>query len=215
MPRWQAADGRLALGWCSDCGQGDPCRRRENQFAIPASGGSRRPGSHADGRQTLHAAQIALIQAWIDQGAVWPASVGVKAPELQKHWAFVPPVRSAMPETKNRAWVRNPIDAFVLARLENESLSLLLKPIGRRCCAALSLDLIGPAADARRGRRLPRRQSRPTPTKSRSIACSLRRITASAGAASGWTRRATPIPTAMKRTSRARSGSIATGSSTR
>ena len=71
-----------------------------------------------------------------------------------------------------------------------------------------------PAADARRGRRLPRRHVARTPTRSRSTGCWPRRTTASAGAGTGSTRPATPTPTATRRTSRGRSGSTATGSST-
>jgi hypothetical protein len=39
-------------------------------------------------------------------------------PSDRRHWAFRPLRKPAIPEVKNRAWVRNPIDAFVLARLE-------------------------------------------------------------------------------------------------
>ena len=52
-----------------------------------------------------------LIKQWIDQGAKW-----------ETHWAFVPPKRPAVPEVKDKTWVRNPIDNFVLARLEAEGL---------------------------------------------------------------------------------------------
>ncbi len=56
--------------------------------------------------------QIELVRLWIEQGAKW-----------QKHWSFVPPERPELPQVKNQSWVRNPIDAFVLARLEGEQLS--------------------------------------------------------------------------------------------
>jgi hypothetical protein len=53
--------------------------------------------------------QIALLKAWIDQGAKW-----------EKHWSFVPPVRPAVPAVTDAARVRNPIDNFVWRRLEQE-----------------------------------------------------------------------------------------------
>jgi hypothetical protein len=56
--------------------------------------------------------QIELVKKWIDQGAKW-----------NKHWAFEPPRRPATPSVKERDWPRNPIDAFVLARLESEKLA--------------------------------------------------------------------------------------------
>src|SRR5437899_4776329 len=65
------------------------------------------------GTTPLAPEKIALIRAWIDQGAVWPEPAAAA-----KHWAYVKPVRPAIPKLKNAAWVRNPIDAFVLARLE-------------------------------------------------------------------------------------------------
>ena len=39
------------------------------------------------GRDPLDAADIAVIRAWIDQGAVWPDEVAADAPEFARHWA--------------------------------------------------------------------------------------------------------------------------------
>ena len=61
--------------------------------------------------RTLTAKQIELFKAWIDQGAKW-----------ETLWSLVPPKRPPVPEVKDRAWVRNPVDNFVLARLESEGL---------------------------------------------------------------------------------------------
>ena len=61
--------------------------------------------------RTLTAKQIELIKEWIDQGAKW-----------EMLWSFVPPKRPPVPEVKDKAWARNPIDNFVLARLETEGL---------------------------------------------------------------------------------------------
>ncbi|MGA2983560.1 MAG: DUF1553 domain-containing protein [Terriglobia bacterium] len=61
--------------------------------------------------RTLTAKQIELIKEWIDQGAKW-----------EMLWSFVPPKRPPVPEVKEKAWPRNPIDNFVLARLESEGL---------------------------------------------------------------------------------------------
>lgn len=59
----------------------------------------------------LTPAQIDLIKAWIDQGAKW-----------ETHWAFLPPVPPELPEVTAKNWARNPIDRFVLAKLEKENL---------------------------------------------------------------------------------------------
>ncbi len=61
--------------------------------------------------RSLNAKQIDLIRRWIDGGAVW-----------ESHWAFVAPKRPDLPVSKNVAWVRNPIDNFVQARLDREGL---------------------------------------------------------------------------------------------
>ncbi|MFO0863399.1 MAG: DUF1549 and DUF1553 domain-containing protein [Gemmataceae bacterium] len=48
-----------------------------------------------------------VLRQWIAEGA-----------EYQRHWAFIPPTKPALPATKNKTWGRNPIDAFLLARIE-------------------------------------------------------------------------------------------------
>src|SRR2546423_1579298 len=74
-------------------------------------------------KPALADAEIATIAAWIDQGAPWPDSAAVNGPpEAPKHWSFIKPVRPAEPAVKDAAWVRNPIDRFVLARLEREGI---------------------------------------------------------------------------------------------
>ena len=67
--------------------------------------GSRMPPPESHKR--LSAAQIALLKRWIDGGAPW-----------KEHWAFQPPMKPKPPVVKDAAWVRNPIDRFILARLE-------------------------------------------------------------------------------------------------
>ncbi|MCU1272668.1 MAG: Planctomycete cytochrome, partial [Bryobacterales bacterium] len=69
------------------------------------------------GGTPLQPEKIALIRAWIDQGAVWPDEE-----RALKHWAYIKPVRPAVPKVNNAGWVHNPIDAFVLARLDKEGL---------------------------------------------------------------------------------------------
>jgi len=68
----------------------------------------------------LTAAQVGVLRAWVDQGASWPEAAAQGA--AASHWAFRPPIRPRPPAVRDRAWVRNPIDSFVLARLERERL---------------------------------------------------------------------------------------------
>jgi len=67
--------------------------------------------------------EIATIERWIAAGAAMPTSTMVKSVPKPNHWSFLPPKRAPLPAVKNAAWVRNPIDRFVLARLEKEGIT--------------------------------------------------------------------------------------------
>ena len=93
--------------------------------------------------EPLSAEQIGLVRAWIDQGADWPESASAAAVDKTKHWAFQPPVRPSLPATGGANWVRNPIDRFVLARLEKEKLVPASEADRVTLIRRLSLDLLG------------------------------------------------------------------------
>ena len=86
--------------------------------------------------------QIGLLRAWIDQGAAWPVDPRTAA-ETSDHWAFRRPVRPDPPKVGDSSWVRNPIDRFVLARLEKEGLQPSPEADRATLIRRLSLDLIG------------------------------------------------------------------------
>jgi hypothetical protein len=91
----------------------------------------------------LTAQQIGILRAWIDQGATWPASASVKAIDPRHHRAFKAPIRPPIPSVKNKRWPRNPIDYFVLARLEQEKLRPSPEADRSTLLRRLSLDLTG------------------------------------------------------------------------
>jgi mono/diheme cytochrome c family protein len=100
----------------------------------------------------LTPAEVEILRKWIDEGAAWPAGVGsaVAAARPQtSHWAFQPPRRPAPPTVRRPEWVRNAIDAFVLARLEAENLSPSPEADPSTLVRRLHLDLTGlpPAPD--------------------------------------------------------------------
>lgn len=64
-----------------------------------------------DTGKRLDKQQVELLQRWIAEGAEWKA-----------HWSFIKPERPPLPAVKNKNWPRSPIDAFILARLEQEKL---------------------------------------------------------------------------------------------
>jgi mono/diheme cytochrome c family protein len=94
------------------------------------------------GGEPLKPGQIEIIKRWIDEGAEWPDAASVAA-KAQKHWAFVAPVRPALPEVKNKAWAKNALDSFILARLEKERLTPSPEADRVTLLRRLSLDLIG------------------------------------------------------------------------
>jgi hypothetical protein len=89
----------------------------------------------ADSGKSLTEAQIAVVKKWVEQGARWSS-----------HWAFTPPRRTALPQfsdPQSTAWIRNPIDAFVLARLKQEGVLPSQEADETTLIRRLALDLVG------------------------------------------------------------------------
>ncbi len=96
------------------------------------------------GGPALTAEQVRVIRHWIDQGAPGPDSTElIVAAKRVKHWAYIKPAPPSLPAVKNTAWVRNPIDNFILARLEKERLSPSPEADKETLIRRASLDLIG------------------------------------------------------------------------
>jgi mono/diheme cytochrome c family protein len=92
----------------------------------------------------LSAAQVALLKTWIDQGANAPADAAVAGgPARSRHWSFQSVRRVEPPAVQDAGWVRNPIDAFVLARLEKEGLKPSPEADRTTLIRRLCLDLTG------------------------------------------------------------------------
>ncbi|HEX4613760.1 MAG TPA: PSD1 and planctomycete cytochrome C domain-containing protein [Urbifossiella sp.] len=80
---------------------------------------------------------IAVLRKWVSAGLPYPADKltaqggpakhkekgGVVTEEAKRYWAFQPITRPATPTVKNAAWVKTPVDAFILAKLEEKSLT--------------------------------------------------------------------------------------------
>jgi hypothetical protein len=88
-------------------------------------------------------AQIAKVGKWIDQGAAWPEAADGSVAKKEVHWSYTKPVKSPLPTVKQPGWVRNPIDAFIAARLEKEGLTPSPEAPPETLIRRLSLDLIG------------------------------------------------------------------------
>ncbi len=76
--------------------------------------------------------QRAVLQRWIADGA-----------RYQPHWSLIPPRRPELPPVQNKAWIRGPIDPFVLAKLEANGLRPAPEADRRTLARRLALDLTG------------------------------------------------------------------------
>jgi hypothetical protein len=90
----------------------------------------------------LSAKRILTIRMWIEQGANWPEQQ-TRTNVVRKHWAYMRPITPVLPQVRNKGWVRNPIDAFILSRLEQEGLSPSPEADKEQLLRRLSLDLTG------------------------------------------------------------------------
>ncbi len=86
------------------------------------------PESHL----TLTEQEKAIIIKWIEQGA-----------EYKPHWAFVAPKKQTAPAVSNKAWVKNPIDQFILADQEQRSLKPAAEADRETLIRRLSFDIRG------------------------------------------------------------------------
>jgi mono/diheme cytochrome c family protein len=119
-----------------------PGRSAESELVRRILGESRPRMPFKD--RPLEAGEIATIRAWIDAGAPGPAEAKPAAEAAPpKHWAYVKPVRPEVPAVRRAGWVRTPIDAFVLARLEAEGLAPSTEATRETLLRRVTLDLTG------------------------------------------------------------------------
>ncbi|WP_299468967.1 PSD1 and planctomycete cytochrome C domain-containing protein [uncultured Gimesia sp.] len=94
----------------------------------------------SDAGERLSRQEIGILKQWIDQGAPWPTES-----EAPKHWAYLPPVKSSIPAVKGSYRIHNPIDAFIVEKLNQQKTPLTQSPQASpaRLLRRVSLDLIG------------------------------------------------------------------------
>ena len=81
---------------------------------------------------SLSEQEIALIRRWINQGANW-----------KPHWAFTPPAQVSLPKVRDEGWIQNPIDAFVLRKIETAGLSPSSEASSAKLLRRVTFDLTG------------------------------------------------------------------------
>jgi len=109
---------------------GDPAASLVYQRLTAENAAIRMPPEYAHKEVTPE--QIETIRQWIEQGADW-----------SEHWSFRAPEKPEPPSIQKESWVRNPIDGFVLARLEAEGLTPGEEADRRTLARRVALDLTG------------------------------------------------------------------------
>lgn len=85
-----------------------------------------------DSKLSLTPREKKLLKKWIEQGGAY-----------DKHWAFLPPIKSELPKTNLKGWIQNEIDAFVLHKLEENNLVPSEKAGNEILLRRIGLDLTG------------------------------------------------------------------------
>lgn len=94
--------------------------------------------------ERLSGQQIALLRAWIDQGANWPESASVQISDRMDWWSFKRLTRPAIPQVDHAKFkVSNPIDAFITSKLQTLGLSQSPEADRRTLIRRVYFDLIG------------------------------------------------------------------------
>lgn len=107
--------------------------RREGELAMPPD-------------EPLSLAEVAILERWVELGAPWPESAArPHGPDdaARAHWAWSPPQRPSPPEVRREDLVREPLDRFVLARLEAAGLEPNPPATERELVRRLHYDLLG------------------------------------------------------------------------
>ncbi len=107
--------------------------RYEGQIAMPPKG-------------KLPQRVIDDLTTWIQLGAVWPDDKGTTAKgsvDTSKHWAFQQVRKPAAPKVSLAEWSANPVDAFVLAKLDAKGLKPNAPADRRTLLRRLKFDLLG------------------------------------------------------------------------
>jgi hypothetical protein len=98
-----------------------------------------------DEGELLTTEEIAVLRRWIDAGAIGPIDEEAAKPARKKidHWSFQPLAEIVPPTVSYAGWVRNPIDAFILHRLDAEGIKPSPEASRATLISRLSLDLLG------------------------------------------------------------------------
>ncbi|MFO0808146.1 MAG: PSD1 and planctomycete cytochrome C domain-containing protein [Gemmataceae bacterium] len=95
----------------------------------------------------LTATEVGTLRAWIEHGAKWSGgaktAVAHASGSGSMHWAFIAPKRPTVPTVSDPGWVRTPIDAFILAKLDTEKVAPSPEADRPTLLRRVTLDLTG------------------------------------------------------------------------
>ena len=100
----------------------------------------------------LTAQHLADLEAWVKDGAIWPNDTAVAVPNTstfdlakrkREHWAWQPVRPTMPPDVKNAAWPTDPVDRFILAKLEASGMKPAPAAQRRTWIRRVTFDLIG------------------------------------------------------------------------
>lgn len=104
---------RELLGYSSGELLAEPGRGRHSRLIEVVAAKSEDDRMPPAGTDPLEDQQIAMLQAWIDQGMMWDSQLLPPPRQESDHWAFQPVVRPEVPAASDANWIRTPVDAFV------------------------------------------------------------------------------------------------------
>lgn len=104
---------RELLGYSTGEVLAEPGRSRHSRLIEVVATESEDNRMPPDGADPLSDHQIAMLQAWIDQGMNWDHQLLPPPRRESKHWAFQPVVRPDVPGVEDTRWIRTPVDAFI------------------------------------------------------------------------------------------------------
>src|SRR5580658_9684729 len=92
---------------------------------------------------TAFAVTLIVVQSLAAQAAADAKPAGTNQAPAPRHWAFIAPVKSPLPRVQDQKWAHDPIDRFILAKLESEKLKPSPEADRITLLRRLSLDLVG------------------------------------------------------------------------
>ena len=101
-------------------------------------------------KSKLKESDVAILSTWIKEGMPWPGGAAVistrsggPSPQERKFWSFQPVVAPALPKVRNTAWLKSPVDAFILAKQEAVGIAPVKPADKRTLIRRATFDLIG------------------------------------------------------------------------